>query len=167
MRCPRTSSLRQLEQYRRARCLGWSPASADLSRAADALAAVYERPLDEVAGIPPIEDPRVHISPRRFHDQTILPPRRGTIGVRAFKHVVDGSRTPRLGSLRTHSGFERVHVIRGRLTLILGDRTMILSAGEAAEFDTRSPHWFGGADDGGVEYLSLFGPEGQRVHMKS
>lgn len=58
-------------------------------------------------------------------------------------------------------------MIRGRLTLILGDRTMVLSAGEAAEFDTRTPHWFGGADDAGVEYLSLFGPEGQRVHMKS
>ncbi|MGO0603051.1 hypothetical protein [Brevibacterium linens] len=51
--------------------------------------------------------------------------------------------------------------------LILGDRTMTLSAGEAAEFDTRTPHWFGGADHDGVEYLSLFGPEGQRVHMKS
>lgn len=131
------------------------------------LAGVYGLPLDELVGTPPIGDPRIHISPRKFHDQTILPLSRGAIGVQAFKHIVDGRQAPKLGALKTHPGFEWVYVIRGRLTLILGDRTMILSAGEAAEFDTRTPHWFGGADDDGVEYLSLFGPEGQRVHMKS
>lgn len=131
------------------------------------LAGVYGLPLDELVGTPPIGDPRIHISPRKFGDQTILPLSRGAIGVQAFKHIVDGRQTPRLGSLKTHPGFEWVYVIRGKLTLILGDRTMVLSAGEAAEFDTRTPHWFGGADDDGVEYLSLFGPEGQRVHMKS
>ncbi|SMX93720.1 transcriptional regulator, XRE family with cupin sensor [Brevibacterium linens] len=131
------------------------------------LVGVYGLPLGELVGTPLIGDPRIHISPRKFHDQTILPLSRGAIGVQAFKHIVDGRQTPKLGALKTHPGFEWVYVIRGRLTLILGDRTMILSAGEAAEFDTRTPHWFGGADDDGVEYLSLFGPEGQRVHMKS
>jgi transcriptional regulator with XRE-family HTH domain len=131
------------------------------------LAGVYGLPLDELVDTPPTGDPRIHISPQKFGDQTILPLSRGAIGVQAFKHIVDGRQTPKLGSLKTHPGFEWVYVIRGRLKLILGDRTMVLSAGEAAEFDTRTPHWFGGADEGGVEYLSLFGPEGQRVHMKS
>lgn len=131
------------------------------------LAGVYGLPLDELVGTPPIGDPRIHVSPRKFHDQTVLPLSRGAMGVQVFKHIVDGKQAPKLGSLKTHPGFEWAYVIRGRLTLILGDRTMVLSAGEAVEFDTRTPHWFGAADESGVEYLSLFGPEGQRVHMKS
>lgn len=131
------------------------------------LAGIYGLPLDELVGTPPVGDPRIHIAPQRFDGQTVLPLSRGAIGVQAFKHIVDGRQTPKLGSLKTHPGFEWVYVIRGRLNLILGDRSMTLNAGEAAEFDTRTPHWFGSAEETGVEYLSLFGPEGQRVHLKS
>lgn len=45
---------------------------------------IYGLPLDELVGTPPIGDPRIHISPRKFHDQTILPFSRGAIGVQAF-----------------------------------------------------------------------------------
>ena len=130
------------------------------------LAGIYGLPLDELVGTPPIGDPRIHITPQKFHGQTVLPLSRGAIGVQAFKHIVDGRQTPKLGALKTHPGFEWVYVIRGKLSLILGDKSMTLSAGEAAEFDTRTPHWFGSAEDSGVEFLSLFGPEGQRVHLK-
>lgn len=130
------------------------------------LASVYGLPLDELVGTPQIGDPRIHITPRKMHGQTILPLSRGAIGVQAFKHIVDGKQTPKLGAMKTHPGFEWVYVIRGKLHLLLGDKAMVLSAGEAAEFDTRTPHWFGSAEEAGVEYLSLFGPEGQRVHLK-
>nr|WP_252199557.1 cupin domain-containing protein [Brevibacterium sp. RIT 803] len=68
--------------------------------------------------------------------------------------------------MKTHPGFEWGYVIRGRLSLTLGDESMTLDAGEAAEFDTRIPHWLGSAEGSGGEYLSLFGPEGQRVHLR-
>jgi hypothetical protein len=39
--------------------------------------------------------------------------------------------------------------------------------GEAAEFDTRVPHWFAAAGPEAVELLSLFGPQGERVHDRA
>jgi hypothetical protein len=39
--------------------------------------------------------------------------------------------------------------------------------GEAAEFDTRMPHWFGAAGTGSVEFLSLFGTQGERAHLRA
>jgi hypothetical protein len=29
------------------------------------------------------------------------------------------------------------------------------------------PHWFGAAGPGAVELLSLFGPQGERVHVRA
>ena len=50
---------------------------------------------------------------------------------------------------------------------MLGDRDIILKPGEAAEFDTRVPHWFSSAGDEPVELLSLFGPQGERAHLRA
>jgi hypothetical protein len=43
----------------------------------------------------------------------------------------------------------------------------VLTPGEAAEFDTRVPHWFGPADGESVEILSLFGSQGERAHLRA
>lgn len=51
--------------------------------------------------------------------------------------------------------------------LALGDHDVVLTAGEAAEFDTRVPHGFGPAGDAPVEFLSLFGPQGERMHVRA
>jgi hypothetical protein len=48
---------------------------------------------------------------------------------------------------------------------VLGDEDLILEAGEAAEFSTWTPHWMG-AVDGPAEALAIFGPQGERVHMR-
>ena len=42
-----------------------------------------------------------------------------------------------------------------------------MKAGEAAEFDTRTPHWFGGAGPQPAELLVLFGPQGERMHVRA
>lgn len=47
----------------------------------------------------------------------------------------------------------------------MGDQDMTLTPGEAAEFDTRTPHWFGSTGEAPVEALSLLGLQGQRVHL--
>ncbi len=39
--------------------------------------------------------------------------------------------------------------------------------GEVAEFDTRLPHCFGPAGDQPVEILSLFGGQGERIHVRA
>ncbi len=51
--------------------------------------------------------------------------------------------------------------------MVLGSRDLVLGPGEAAEFDTRVPHWFGSADTGAVEFLSLFGTQGERMHVRA
>ncbi len=68
---------------------------------------------------------------------------------------------------RTHEGYEWLYVLAGRLRLILAEHDLVLGAGEAAEFDTRLPHWFGSADERPVEILSLFGAQGERMHVRA
>jgi quercetin dioxygenase-like cupin family protein len=47
-----------------------------------------------------------------------------------------------------------LYVLRGRLRLVLGEHDLVLASGEAAEFDTHVPHWFGNADSKAVEFCS-------------
>lgn len=46
-----------------------------------------------------------------------------------------------------------------------GEGDLVLGVGEAAEFDTQVPHWFGSAGDGPAEVLSIFGRPGERMHV--
>ena len=39
--------------------------------------------------------------------------------------------------------------------------------GEAAEFDTQVPHWFGSTGEGPAEVLSIFGRPGERMHVRA
>ena len=58
-------------------------------------------------------------------------------------------------------------VLSGRMRLVLGDHDLVLGAGEAAEFDTRVPHWFGSTGDEPAEILSMFGPQGDREDARA
>jgi quercetin dioxygenase-like cupin family protein len=91
-------------------------------------------------------------------------------GVQAYKLVipVGGRRGHQRDEPQTHEGYEWIYVLNGHLRLRLGDHDLTLSPGEAAEFDTRVPHWFGPASEQeAVEFLSLFGREGQRAHLRA
>jgi quercetin dioxygenase-like cupin family protein len=66
-----------------------------------------------------------------------------------------------------HEGHEWLYVIVGRLRLTLGDKDFILTAGEAAEFDTRLPHAVTNAGSEPAELLNIFGPQGERVHVRA
>lgn len=63
--------------------------------------------------------------------------------------------------------FEWLSVRSGRLRLDLGDRDLVLGAGEAAEFDTQVPHWFGRTGEGPAEILSTFGRPGERMLVRA
>jgi mannose-6-phosphate isomerase-like protein (cupin superfamily) len=68
---------------------------------------------------------------------------------------------------QSHEGYEWLYVLDGRLRVILGERDLVLAEGEAAELDTRVPHWFGPGDGKTVELLSLFGRQGERAHLRA
>ena len=132
------------------------------------LARALQIPLDELVGAPPTGDPRIHPRPISANGMTILPLSRRPGGIQAYKHIIPAGRGRRKpDELRTHEGYEWLYVLSGRLRLVLGEHDVVLPAGEAAEFDTRVPHWFGGADPEPVEFLSLFGPQGERMHVRA
>lgn len=124
-------------------------------------------PLDELVGAPPTGDPRVHLQPIRSHGMTVLPLTRRPGGVQAYKQVIGADSERTEPDPRSHEGYEWLYVLNGRLRLVLGEHDLVLKPGEAAEFDTRTPHWFGRADDHPVEFLSLFGKQGERMHVRA
>jgi quercetin dioxygenase-like cupin family protein len=58
-------------------------------------------------------------------------------------------------------------VLSGRVRMVLGERDIVLGPGEVVEFDTRVPHWFGAAGDRPAEVLSIFGKQGERMHVRA
>ena len=68
---------------------------------------------------------------------------------------------------QTHEGFEWMYVLSGRLRLLLGEHDAVLVPGEVAEFDTHVPHAFVPAGPEAVELLVLFGPQGERAHVRA
>ncbi|MDN3259272.1 XRE family transcriptional regulator [Streptomyces sp. CSDS2] len=129
------------------------------------IAQAHQVPLDELVGAPPVGDPRVRARPITRHGRTLYPLTRQPGGLQAYK-VVEPQRGAEPDP-RTHEGYEWLYVLSGRLRLVLGQHDVVLAPGEAAEFDTRVPHWFGPAGDGPVEFLSLFGPQGERMHVRA
>ncbi|WP_432094595.1 helix-turn-helix domain-containing protein [Streptomyces sp. bgisy100] len=129
------------------------------------IARAHQVPLDRLVGAPPVGDPRVRSEPVERGGRTMLPLTRRPGGLQAYKVVVPArSEEP---DPRTHEGYEWLYVLSGRLRLVLAEHDLVLGPGEAAEFDTRLPHWFGSAGEEPVEFLSLFGPQGERMHVRA
>jgi transcriptional regulator with XRE-family HTH domain len=132
------------------------------------LARAHQVPLDQLVGAPATGDPRIHARPVERAGIMWVPLSRNPDGLNVFKQVVpvNPSRPERLEQ-RMHEGHEWVYVISGRLRLALGKQEFVLTDGEAAEFDTRVPH--GIANDGRrpLELLIIFGPQGERVHLRA
>lgn len=130
------------------------------------IAQAHQVPLDELVGAPPVGDPRIRPSePIVRHGRTHWPLTRQPGGLQAYKMLEPKRRLE--PEPRTHEGYEWLYVMSGKLRLVLGEHDVVLTAGEAAEFDTRVPHWFGSTGEGPVEFLSLFGPQGERMHVRA
>ena len=130
------------------------------------IAQAHQVPLDELVGAPQVGDPRVRpAKPIERYGRTMIPLTRQPGGLQAYK-IIEPKRildpTP-----QTHEGYEWLYVLAGKLRLVLGEHDVVLTSGEAAEFDTRVPHWFGSTGEGPVEFLSLFGPQGERMHVRA
>ncbi len=65
---------------------------------------------------------------------------------------------------RVHPGRDWFFVLEGRVRLSLGDRDITVETGEAAEFDTMTPHAFAAIDDP-AELIMIFDRDGQHAHV--
>lgn len=59
------------------------------------------------------------------------------------------------------------YVLSGRLRLLLGEHDVVLTPCEVVEFDTHIPHAFSNPTPEAAEVLSLFGPQGERLHVRA
>jgi transcriptional regulator with XRE-family HTH domain len=132
------------------------------------LAQAHRVPLDELVGAPATGDPRIHPRPVNRNGTTWLPLTRNPGGLNVFKQIVPvNPHPPQRLEQRVHEGYEWLYVITGRLRLALGQQDFVLTAGEAAEFDTRVPHGYANVARKPLELLIIFGPQGQRVHLRA
>ncbi|NDL60644.1 helix-turn-helix domain-containing protein [Phytoactinopolyspora mesophila] len=129
------------------------------------IAAVLAVPLDEIVAPPRVQDPRVPLRSSRAEGRVFVPLSRHHSEPQAYKVTIPASESDPY--LRTHAGYEWLYVLSGRLRVILAEHDLTLGPGEVAEFDTHTPHWFGSTGAGPVEVLSLFGAQGERIHIRA
>lgn len=132
------------------------------------LAAALSISTDELMRAPEAEDPRVRGASHSRDGITYWPLTRGgpAGGLHTFKIRVSTRRRTPPAELPVHDGQEWLYVLSGNLRLLLGDRDFTIKPGEAVEFSTWTPHWFGTVD-GPVEAIAIFGPHGERLHIRN
>ena len=77
-----------------------------------------------------------------------------SVGRGSVPVVVSTRRRTPPAELPVHDGQEWLYVLSGNLRLLLGDRDFTIKPGEAVEFSTWTPHWFGTVD-GPVEAIAI------------
>jgi transcriptional regulator with XRE-family HTH domain len=131
------------------------------------LARAHQVALDELVDAPETGDPRVRARPIRRHGRTYVPLTRRPGGLQAFKVIVPPHDPAPPYRTKVHEGYEWLYVLSGTLHLMIGHRTLDLGPGEVVEFDTRTPHAIVNRGDHPAEFLGLFGPQGERMHVRS
>jgi transcriptional regulator with XRE-family HTH domain len=153
------STLSRLESGKRRLALDHVPA----------LAAALGVSADDLLSSRPEADPRVRLGSRKTGDGLTLWPltrHAHAGGLQAYKVQISARRRKPPAEPRVHEGHDWLYVLNGRLRLILGDQDLVIEPGEAAEFSTWTPHWFG-AMDGPVEMILIVCPQGERVHLRA
>ena len=132
------------------------------------LARAHRVALDDLVDAAVPEDPRVHGSPFSREGMTMVPLSRGANGgPQAYKLVFPPRSPAQPQEQKVHDGYEWLYVLSGRLRLQLGAREFVLAPGEVVEFDTRVPHAFTNPFPEPAEVLTLFGPQGERMHVRA
>ena len=135
------------------------------------LAKAYDVSLDELTGLASDTDARPRNTPPQHpgNDKIVLPLTHYVGGIHAHKHVLPApGEPPRRPRQVSHEGYEWLCVLYGRLWLALDEHDLVLTAGEFIEFDTRTAHGVANAgSDGPVEYLIMFGPQGERLRPRA
>jgi transcriptional regulator with XRE-family HTH domain len=131
------------------------------------LARAHQVPLDDIVGAPQTGDPRIHLKPFKANGSTFVPLTRRPGGLQAYKQIIAPNWPKTPPALQVHEGYEWIYVLSGRVRLLLGHQDVTLKAGEVAEFDTHLPHFVGNPGPRVAEVLNLFGPQGERLHVRA
>jgi transcriptional regulator with XRE-family HTH domain len=108
------------------------------------------------------EDVVIRPTPSSSGDRTTWMLSRSTgsrIAIKMRLEPTDEPSTPKV-----HPGHDWFFVIEGRVLLTLGEREVVVEAGEAAEFATMTPHATR-AVGGPAEVIMIFDRDGQRAHV--
>lgn len=111
---------------------------------------------------PAVPDPRVRRPVIRRDGLVIAPLAPEGSPIATYRITYPPASTP--PELRVHDGYEWLYVLTGKLRLVLGDQDLVLTRGEAAEFDTRVPHSMSAVGGRPAQVLSIFNSEGVRMH---
>jgi len=128
------------------------------------IARALDTSLDQL--VEPVDDDDVVIRPR--HDRGhgvvswMLTREDEPHGLAVAKMRIPARRPAR--ELGVHPGHEWFTVLSGTARLQLGDRVILVEAGQAAQFSTMSPHAISAAE-GQVEILVIFDRDGRRAHL--
>jgi len=109
----------------------------------------------------PDEDVVIRPVPASAAGRTTWPLTRPGSGVIALKLRIEPKATG--GELGVHPGRDWCFVLSGSVILTLGDRDIVIRSGEAAEFDTMTPHRFT-ARNRPAELLVVFDRDGRTAH---
>ncbi|MFC5063134.1 helix-turn-helix domain-containing protein [Actinomycetospora atypica] len=131
------------------------------------LARAFGVALDELVDAPPTGDPRVRLQAVQRHGMTLLPLSRRPGGLQAYKLIMPVGYPGRALEQQSHEGYEWAYVLSGQVRLLLGDDDVVLRPGEVVEFDTHTPHAFSNPGAEPAELLALFGPQGERAHVRT
>lgn len=131
------------------------------------LARCFQVALDELVDAPPTGDPRVRMPAVQRGGMTFVPLTRRPGGLQAYKLIMPVGHPGRVPQQQSHEGYEWAYVLSGQVRLWLGDDDVVLRPGEVVEFDTHVPHAFANSGAEPAELLALFGPQGERAHVRT
>jgi transcriptional regulator with XRE-family HTH domain len=126
------------------------------------LAAALQVDLDALLDVRDDDDVVIRPTPSTSGKRTTWMLNRPTGSTLAIKMRLEP--TKRRPEQRVHPGRDWFFVLEGRVRLWLGDRTITVETGEAAEFATMTPHAFA-ALDGAAELIMIFDRDGQHAHV--
>jgi transcriptional regulator with XRE-family HTH domain len=95
----------------------------------------------------------------------LLSRERATNGVTVAKMRITPERPTGPDDMVVHPGRDWFTVLSGTARLRLGERTVLVHEGDAAEFSTMTPHVIG-AQGGPVEILTVLDHDGERSHLR-
>jgi transcriptional regulator with XRE-family HTH domain len=126
------------------------------------LAAALEVDLDTLLAVEGDDDVVIRPAPNKGRGRTTWMLSRPTGSTIAMKLRLEPRRRP--PDLRVHPGHDWFFVLEGRIRLTLGERTIFVESGQAAEFATMTPHAVT-AVDGPAELIMIFDRDGHRAHV--
>ncbi|GAB3847171.1 helix-turn-helix domain-containing protein [Nesterenkonia populi] len=113
------------------------------------------------------QDPRVTREGWEAEGRKVCPLSQESSPIHTYKIRLRPAPAVSADELKTHDGYEWLYVLSGRMRIQLGERDIILHKGEAAEFDTLTPHALTAVGPEDAEIISIFNEAGAKFHTQS